>query len=69
MCFHSPLIKKEGVMSVFIRVNLLIFSIILFEFVWLYAAKAEDQMLDHYHIINNTGCLEEHDIEAIAREV
>ncbi|MDC3312299.1 hypothetical protein OAW28_06595, partial [Alphaproteobacteria bacterium] len=29
-------------MATFIRVNLLIISIILFEFVWLYAAKAEE---------------------------
>ena len=29
-------------MAVFIRVNLLIFSIILFEFAWLYAAQAEE---------------------------
>ena len=29
-------------MATFIRVNLLIFSMILFEFAWLYAAKAEE---------------------------
>ena len=29
-------------MAVFIRVNLLIFSMILFEFAWLYAAQAEE---------------------------
>ena len=31
--------------------------------------EAEEQMLDHYHWINNTGCLEVEDIKAIARKV
>ena len=31
--------------------------------------EAEHQMLDEYHWINDTGCLEVEDIQAIAREV
>ena len=31
--------------------------------------EAKEQMLDHYHWINNTGCLEIEDIQAIARKV
>ncbi len=31
-------------MATFIKVNLLIFSMILLEFTWLYAAKAEETM-------------------------
>ena len=31
--------------------------------------EAEDQYLDHYHWINNTGCLDVEDVQAIAREV
>ena len=31
--------------------------------------EAEDQYHDHYHWINNTGCLDVEDIQAIAREV
>ena len=31
--------------------------------------EAEHQDLDHYHWINNTGCLDVEDVQAIAREV
>ena len=31
--------------------------------------EAEHQYLDHYHWINNTGCLDVEDVQAIAREV
>ena len=31
--------------------------------------EAEHQMLDEYHWINDTGCLDVEDIQAIAREV
>ena len=31
--------------------------------------EEKEQMLDHYHWINNTGCLEIEDIQAIARKV
>ncbi|MDA7792208.1 hypothetical protein N8979_00155 [bacterium] len=30
---------------------------------------AEHQLVDHYHWINNTGCLDVEDVQAIAREV
>ena len=31
--------------------------------------ETEHQMLDHYHWINNTGCLSVEEIQAIARQV
>ena len=31
--------------------------------------EAEHECLDHYHWINNTGCLDVEDVQAIAREV
>ena len=31
--------------------------------------ETEHQMLDHYHWINNTGCLTVEEIQAIARKV
>ena len=31
--------------------------------------EAEQDYLDHYHWINNTGCLDVEDVQAIAREV
>ena len=31
--------------------------------------EAEDQYHDHYHWINNTGCLGVEDVQAIARKV
>ena len=35
----------------------------------LWQCEAENQMVDHYHWINNTGLLSVEEIQAIAREV